>query len=286
MINFSGTITSIIRPKLAGLAQESSQNYLKMKKETVFHSKTLFEMLGDTFQYKGGRPDTIYLKDAQTGGPVQAKVVVKSSPSKTYENAVEETYTIVDEFGIPIGEKTFSIKRHKNGSFSMMSGQMDNFSKQYLGVGIRLDQIQIERALQLGIKKIPRQSLAHATLYHTKMGFLPIEEDLLEIKHFKDLNKLVKQKFDVRTSEIKFTDIVPIIVQKGLRFFIDVNKTQAMTNLAECKRRIDRTGAYRLWSLDSYFSYLELSGKELKKWKQMLKGRTILDKLTCRLPEY
>lgn len=168
----------------------------------------------------------------------------------------------------------------------MYSGQMDNFSKIYGGVGIRLDQMHIERALQLGVDSIPRESLAKATLYHTKMGFVPIEKKLVQLKSINQVKNFTEEEFCYKAKSIPLNEFEPVIVQKGRKFYIDVNKTQTLTNLKMCKRQIEKTGFRRILYLDSTYTNLTLSGQELLRWKQIIKGHEILPKLSFILPKF
>lgn len=59
------------------------------------------------------------------------------------------------------------------------------------------DAIQIETALKNGIKVIPRKSMAKATLYHTKMGFLPTP-NLAEVKDWGDVSDLMQELINIR----------------------------------------------------------------------------------------
>ena len=284
MVSIKKIYSEIIHPKLSKAVKESTQIVEKYKNETVFHSKTMKEILSEKFTYRGNKPNTIYLKSAKTKQPVEAKVLIKVEKDSHIKDFYHETYQIRDLKGGLIGEKTFSIQKQPNNTYQMFGGFMETMDNDYLGVGIRLDQLQIERALQLGIKSIPRESLAEAVIYHTKMGFLPIQKDLVQVDKIKDMPKLTKQTFQYACKDIPINQIKPIVVNKNGKFYIDVNMTQTITNMEESKRLLKKDNLYRINHIESDSSFLALSGKELDYWKEMIEGHEILPKLDFDLP--
>lgn len=251
-----------------------------LKKKMFFTPKLL-----KNCSRKGSEPDTIYVKNLLTGEPEAVKVDIEIKPDANF-NFAQETYRLLDKEGNEAGKKNFSYRKMPGGKYVMYSGQMDNFSKIYGGVGIRLDQMHIERALQLGVDSIPRESLAKATLYHTKMGFVPIEKKLVQLKSINQVKNFTEEEFCYKAKSIPLNEFEPVIVQKGRKFYIDVNKTQTLTNLKMCKRQIEKTGFRRILYLDSTYTNLTLSGQELLRWKQIIKGHEILPKLSFILPKF
>lgn len=278
-------IGNITKPKLSELSKESAEKLRSIEEENVFHSKTLEELFTEKYDYKGSEPNTIYVKNLLTGEPAELKVEVNIESDNRYTFS-KETYRLLDSEGNKAGEKTFSYRRKPGGRYVMYSGDMDNFSKIYGGVGIRLDQMQIERAMQLGVDYIPRESLPHATLYHTKMGYLPVEKKLVELKKIRQVQNFTEEEFRSRAKSIPLNEFDPVIVQKGRRFFLDVNKTQTLTNLKICKKMVEEKGLYRILNLSSTHSQLALTGKELQKWKEIIKGHEILPKLNFLFPKF
>ena len=144
------------------------------------------------------------------------------------------------------------------------------------GVGSRLDQLQIERALQLGIKNVPRISRPNATLYHTKMGFLPIKQELERVKSLHSLNVLVKSVKHI------WENYSPIIFEKNGKFFLDINTSRYMMNLNKCKEIIKKHNKKRIDNLDGnntllsfIFNYLlsyHYHSAISSNWKQWLFG--------------
>lgn len=126
----------------------------------------------------------------------------------------------------------------------MESGTMLSNGK-LKGVGIRLDQLQIERALQLEIENIPRISEPQATIYHTKMGFLPEEKQLIPLKSIKNLKHLYEEIFACLTFNIN--DISPIVLEENGKFYLDINRSIYNINF--------------------------------KKWKEIIKNHSLLDKI-------
>lgn len=276
---------NITKSKLSDLAKKSVERIKSVEEENVFHSKTLEELFTEKYDYKGSEPDLIYVKNLLTNEPEAVRVKIEIKPNKKF-TFFQELYMLFDNNGTKIGQKDFSYRRMPDGKYVMYSGEMDNFSKIYGGVGIRLDQMHIERALQLGVDSIPRESLAKATLYHTKMGFVPIEKKLVQLKSINQVKNFTEEEFCYKAKSIPLNEFEPIIVQKGRKFYIDVNKTQTLTNLKMCKQQIEKTGFRRILHLDSTYANLTLSGQELLRWKEIIKGHEILPKLSFILPKF
>lgn len=276
---------NITKSKLSDLAKKSVERIKSVEEENVFHSKTLEELFTEKYDYKGSEPDLIYVKNLLTNEPEAVRVKIEIKPNKKF-TFFQELYMLFDNNGTKIGQKDFSYRRMPDGKYVMYSGEMDNFSKIYGGVGIRLDQMHIERAMQLGVDSIPREALPKATLYHTKMGFLPIEQKLVQLKSINQVKNFTEAEFCYKAKSIPLHEFEPVIVQKGTKFYIDVNKTQTLTNLKMCKQQIEKTGFRRILHLDSTYANLTLSGQELLRWKEIIKGHEILPKLSFILPKF
>ena len=154
---------NITKSKLSDLAKKSVERIKSVEEENVFHSKTLEELFTEKYDYKGSEPDLIYVKNLLTNEPEAVRVKIEIKPNKKF-TFFQELYMLFDNNGTKIGQKDFSYRRMPDGKYVMYSGEMDNFSKIYGGVGIRLDQMHIERAMQLGVDSIPREALPKATL--------------------------------------------------------------------------------------------------------------------------
>lgn len=276
---------NITKSKLSDLAKKSVERIKSVEEENVFHSKTLEELFTEKYDYKGSEPDLIYVKNLLTNEPEAVRVKIEIKPNKKF-TFFQELYMLFDNNGTKIGQKDFSYRRMPDGKYVMYSGEMDNFSKIYGGVGIRLDQMHIERAMQLGVDSIPREALPKATLYHTKMGFLPIEKKLVQLKSINQVKNFTEAEFCYKAKSIPLHEFEPVIVQKWTKFYIDVNKTQTLTNLKMCKQQIEKTGFRRILHLDSTYANLTLSGQELLRWKEIIKGHEILPKLSFILPKF
>lgn len=276
---------NITKSKLSDLAKKSVERIKSVEEENVFHSKTLEELFTEKYDYKGSEPDLIYVKNLLTNEPEAVRVKIEIKPNKKF-TFFQELYMLFDNNGTKIGQKDFSYRRMPDGKYVMYSGEMDNFSKIYGGVGIRLDQMHIERAMQLGVDSIPREALPKATLYHTKMGFLSIEKKLVQLKSINQVKNFTEAEFCYKAKSIPLHEFEPVIVQKGTKFYIDVNKTQTLTNLKMCKQQIEKTGFRRILHLDSTYANLTLSGQELLRWKEIIKGHEILPKLSFILPKF
>lgn len=285
MINIQKLIEYYKPNDFSAEAKKADEVFNRYKKENVFHSNTLNEMLSDRFEYKGRRPNRILVKNLENNNPVGVKVEIEKRRIIDSPHLDQEVVTLTSNSGKIIGRKTYTIEKLHDGSYKMGPGQMDNYKHSYGGVGFRLDQIQIERALQLGITEIPRCALSKATLYHTKMGFLPTEK-LVRVKNRKTLEKIKEEKIKLPESEPAFESFTPMIIEKDGKFYLDINKTQALINMEKCKQIINKTHEHRILDLTINPATLVLKGEELQHWKEILKDHQILPKLSLKLPEY
>ena len=73
------------------------------------------------------------------------------------------------------------------------------------------------------------------------------------------------------------------MVQKDGKFYIDINKTIANANLQKCKEIIERTKVRRILALEAAMAYLRLGGEELMRWKKLLEGHSIFERLKINL---
>ncbi len=262
---------------LQNLFIESNRTFANFKKENVLNSATLKEMFTPKYIYRGDKPNTYLVKSLKTNQPVEIKAIVHK-----WRNTFRNLGTYIDTYRYrfydksknELGYKSFYIGYDPSlnkDSKEMHLGYMENKANElYRGIGIRADQIQIKAALDNNIKYIPRSSLGFATLYHTKMGFLPVTDDLLEVKSEFDVNRYMRG-LNRGSKDIKLKNIQPIIIKKGGKYFIDVSKTQAVANVAEIKGRLAEGYSYAdLETLDLDGIPLMLSGKELEYWKNLI----------------
>lgn len=269
-------ITRITSPKLSGLAKQSAVRMKQYKDENVFKSSVLQELMTDTFEYRGDFKNTFLVKNRETGKPAELVVDIFQKPYIPSLHMIEESYVVTDPANNRIvGKKNYILKKFADGKFKMHQGEMENYNPMYAGVGVRLDQLQIERALQLGIDSIPRTSYPESILYHTKMGFLPSELDLEPVKNTLQLKNYVDEDFCKYIPKRYFQ---PVVVEKDGRFFLDTNKTLADASLRRSKDILAETGHHRILDLSPINVYMSLAGEELQKWKQLIKKHPLLEK--------
>lgn len=282
-MGFITNISALIKnPRLSYSVFESKRIMRKYRKTNVFDSKTLNELFTDTFKYRGKESNTIFIKNSKSAQPEPVKVVFKYSD--VYNR---ETFLFKDANNNIIGCKQYGINSNPETGLYMYLGLMENKSKGvFKGIGIRADQLQIERALQNGILQIPRESAAVSTLFHAKMGFLPVQGSLICIKKYKDAIKYISE-YAKKSPAINPSNFKPIIVHKNGKFFIDLNKTQANANVKEIKQRLEKSGGYKI---DCDFKApnveLQLSGAELTRWEKLIKKQPLLETLDFEFPIY
>ena len=272
----------MLRVDLKTAVQASERLVETFKRENVFNSKTLHEMFSPKFTSDAGK---IYAKSRLTGEPVEVFVDNLSNIQPRMQGKPEYgcwknyIFKFFDSQDNRIGSKRFQIECHPNPEIDnhMLTGDMENIPCGIAGLGVIEDAMQIEAAMQHGISKIPRDAIAKATLYHTRMGFLPTQ-DLTEIKSYDDVIDILKNMMK-KSPDIKPGNFKPIIVEKEGKYFLDKNATQAHANVREIKERLQQDGGYRLTDLKAEGTELELSGEELNFWSNLLEKHSFLDKI-------
>lgn len=254
-----------------------SKKALSEYKSSVFKTATLKELMTDKFEYSGEKPNTLLVKNLENGEPVELNVLydLYDISPKT----INERWILYDSAGNTVGYKDYGIEKDYNNKISMKIGTMHNFNKNLKGIGTRLDQLQIERALCFNINSIPRTALPQSTFYHALMGFLPSETTLVEIKN-NNLERAMKKAFYF----IENIDFDPIIIMRNNRYYIDVNKTLACTNFKNSKEAYNSEIENK--RVPGRPSFLTLSGEELLHWKNILKEHSLLDKLNFEFPHF
>lgn len=263
----------MLKLSLKAAVNNSKKILEAFKRENVFNSKTLQEIFSPKFT---SDTKAIYAKSKITGTPVEIFIENKTIPGN---RVTEYIYNIFDTNHTHIGRKSFKIEAHPNPKIGtyMIAGSMENTTCNITGLGVIEDALQIETALKHGIKIIPRESAAKATLFHTKMGFLP-SPHLVEIKSPDDISDILKDIIK-NSPDIKLKNYNPIIVEKEGKYFFDTNATQAQANVQEIKERLLQEESYRLEKLNAIGIDLELSGDELNFWKNLLEKHSFLDKI-------
>ena len=280
MFSIIRKIKIITSPHLNSLAKKSEETMARYKKENVFKSNTMKELFSDKFEYKGKSENTVLVKDFFSGEPVELKVVFSNRKYiKPEKNRIREDWDLINANGDIVGSKHYWIKKNIDNELVMDPGSMYSDFLDLLGVGIRLDQLQIDRAKQLGIKEIHRIAAPKATLYHAKMGFLPDAARLEDIKNSTHLKKTMATYFPKFHDGIPNEFYEPIITELNGNFFLDINKTHANANLNYSKYLLKKYNQHRLENLNGINTSLILSGEEYEQWKAMLEKHSILDKL-------
>ena len=254
---------------------EKSKKATSEFKQQAFKTSTLKELITDKFEYSGSEPNVILVKDKNTGKPVKLNVFFEKIPIST-DIDIENWELYRDEK--LVGTKNYAIQVRPTGVKTMRVGNMHNFSNNLSGIGTRLDQLHIERALQLGINSIPRAALPQATYYHAMMGFQPITAKLVLIEN-NNLPEAMKKAFPY----IEKFDFEPIIIQKDGNFYIDCNTTLACANLNKCRELCEQKKSKgKIKKINGEITTLALSGEELVKWKEILDKHSILKNFTFK----
>lgn len=278
-MNINKLMTLVKSPRLYKTSRKSSQEVLRLKQELLFQSKTMKELFTDAFEYKGNEKGVIYLMDRATGKPTPVLVKIKQNPFMgKKEHVVENLYLINPENNLIVAHKHYDINLVEGGKKIMYQGEMGTYDTNFVGAGIRLDQIQIARALEIGAESIPRSSYPQSVIYHMKMGFLPIE-NLELMKSTRALNKYARRNYKSHYSKLSSKYFKPIVVRKENKFYLDKDWTLVRACVLKCKEVLESTKKSRVRGFDSFIIRMQLSGEELAKWKKILEKFPILDKL-------
>ena len=263
----------MIRFDLKAAVKTSEKLIETFKRENVFNSRTLHELFSPQFV---SDTKAIYAKSKTSGKPIRIFI---ENETNARGRVTDYIYNIFDVNHVKVGSKTFQIEVMPDLSRThMIPGSMENVPCGIAGLGVIEDALQIETAIKHGIRVIPRESAAKATLFHTRMGFLP-KQNLVEIKSRDDVLDILKDIIK-DSPDIKIKNYKPIIIQKDGKYFLDINATQAQANVREIKERLAEAGSYRLEKLNAVGSELELSGEEFEIWEKMLAKHSFLDKLS------
>ncbi|MCQ2755026.1 MAG: hypothetical protein MJ231_08305 [bacterium] len=266
----------ILNPKLYKDCKESEEYIKNFKADNVFTSGSMEELFTDTFTYNGNKPNKILVKNKLTGEPVELNVEYNIKPmlmqTGINDKKIEEIF-ILDNDGNELGYKYFFVQ---NGQ--MYPGYMTAKETNYIGLGTRLDQLQIERALELGLECINRIALPKAIIYHVSRGFLPKDDYTnIKVKNHRDFVKLSPEYIYPKESNITTDSFVPILKRGEENIFLDIAWSKLITVYNACKKIITSQRINRIQDdvVTSYL-HLSLSGDELNYWKSLIEGKRIL----------
>lgn len=269
-----GNIKTVVKnPKLSYETLRSKTLQQEHIADEVFNTETMKKLFSEEFTYKGDKPNIIYCIDKITGKPVA--VTVKSKITQISSRMTEENYFFYDESGKWIGQKIYNIENSPKRGMQMLPGKMWSREGSIQGIGIRANQIQIERALELGIEKINYDAAYQASLFHTKMGFLATP-NLIPITSYDEALKIVDETVSSSKLHLKPR---PIIVSKEGKFYLDYQNTFVIASIEEIKKQRAINPSSRA-KINGGGLKLVLQGKNFDKWKELIKGKEITPNLT------
>lgn len=241
-----------------------------------FNSKTLKTFYSND-EFVSSKPNTVIVQSRETGKPIE--IVYEFFKDKVTRFVDSFTYNFYRKVGDTngIGSKDFQIKTpfFGLGESKFQTGMMHSNADDLVGIGVRLDELQIREALKRGVKKIPRHSTQRAVLYHVRMGYLP-KPKLIRIRHPQKI-KVEMEKLLKLSPEVNPEFFTPIIVEKkglfGTRYYLDTSTTQAIANIRQIKLMSkDEPLLARRIRFRADHVEMELSGDGLETWKHMLEG--------------
>ena len=248
-----------------------SNEHMSNFKKTAFQTSFLKSLICDKFEYQGTKPNTLLVQNKITDELTELQVDFEQT--FITPDLIREDWKLFDKKGNLVGTKYYGIEKRPDNKIYMRTGSMTTLDNIYRGIGTRLDQLQIERALQTGIESIPRTAQPQATFFHVMMGFLPLEGRLIPVEN--NLAETMEKTF----FHLNKIDFDPVLVEKNGKIYIDCNKTLANANLIKCKSICEKKGKGKIKKIDGKPTNLELSNDELKQWKEIIKNHSLLDKL-------
>lgn len=241
----------------------------------LFKSKTLEKLYTPEYHYTGCLPNSTYIIDKKTG---KRKIMfISSKKIKDTPNCIQEEEYIGNTLGLKeLGYKNFGTIS-KDGTKKITPGAMESkVNNRYAGTQIRLTQIEVERAMQIGEENIPLYSVAEALPFHTMMGFRPTKNYNIEIRSVSD----VKKEMDLILKSNVFIDekhFTPIVLEKDGKYYFDRNQTNANALLRQLKENKENGIKRDFHSIIPANSIvMNLSGTELEAWKQRALSQPIL----------
>ena len=265
----------------------------QMQKENcLLESKTFSKLFSKEFQpmrkmTEEGFPVTTII-EKETGKPIE--VYFKKSPSKTVKRFLDkekvdiplEEWTMYRK--LPNGEEeklgfiNWTIEKDKFGSGFI--GEETEYLKQYLGklsedvkslysgIGVRLNQLKIERFLQENLGHLEICSSGTAFPFHAKNGFRAVyKERTMTIPKYNELIRIIEN----RLSELD-SDTINSVIEKNIISKDKNNITLTSKFIDElCSLSYLKTGERRFGDID-----MELPKEGMNFWKNLIGIQPIL----------
>lgn len=250
------------------------------------HSNTLKELYTEAYRPIIQNSGETFIKNLQTGMPEKVKLTGKNLKFFSTKNVKRKCYTIKNDNNKTLGTKSFGLYfLSKEETPLFLSGVIQSYqNNKYAGVQIRLLQAACELAKKYNIKTIPLTSEPQALVFHTMMGFRPQKHLTIHVDSIKNLKRHVMDYKNCIPQHLQRNVTEPIVSKSGNKYYLDYNRTlfcdvleldKEMLKSRNC-RNLGRT--YR--NLDDDIS-MSLSGNQLNKWFERLKGFEILDENEC-----
>ena len=260
---------------LQNIYMESAQTYQVIANSVK--SRTLQELYRDKFRPSKIKSGMTTVKSIDTGMPEEAYIFGKLTDGFSTKTKHKITFNLFSFENGNLGFKNFGIGKLSKNKKNFIPGYIASFRNNLVaGTQIRLLQAAIENASKQGITQIPLRSLIPSVIYHTKMGFRPIESYTNKLTNFKDIVNILKK--NAKTfKRFKFSEdeITPIISCKDGEYYFDLNRTLYCSAMKHNKNILNATKQKHL-SIEPDTSYgtidMVLEGKEYDAWLNRIRG--------------
>ena len=239
------------------------------------HSKTLDELYTDKFIPSNPKPGRTTVKLLSTGEPIE--VDINSQILEGYSTDTNHVilYSMFAPNGQNLGYKRFGI--FVKPEQKLETGRIDSYCNDFVaGTQVRLLQTAIENVFRRGFKQIPLRSAISSVIYHSKMGFRPVESYETKVTCLEDIQKmLLKSKKRFNAYGFTADEITPIISRKGGEYYLDYNRTFYCTAMKHNKNLLKTSHQRNISDSDEPYDYIidmTLEGKEFEAWLNRIKG--------------
>ena len=238
-------------------------------------SKTLQELYTDEFRPSVTESGITTVKSVLNGKPIEAVVSGELLDGFSVKTSHTLRYNICSKDGL-LGYKRFGINNPFKQDKSFSPGYIESFcNDDVAGVQIRLLQTTIENTSKHGITQIPLKSLIPAVVYHTKMGFRPVESYTVKIKSLKDIFKVLKKSKKIfKSLNFNNDEIIPIISHNGRDYYFDLNRTLYCTAMRHNQNLLKAAKQKHIAVRPNDYQTIDmvLEGKEYDAWLKRIKG--------------
>ena len=236
-----------------------------------FNSQTLRTLL--TPKFRTSKPNTVMALSKSTHEPVEVRYNIRKN-----NNYASITIFPQERKDKVLGRKDYFFITDSDGNKKISPGYMTSNEEEcikadVMGIGIIEYMLQIKDAIENGIKSIPVKSMAKATLFNIKMGFLPVPQ-LKEVHTLDEIKSIINAMIKY-SGDIGAENYTPIVVSEGTSHFLDINTTQCLADIRQIKKKQQKSRTRP--ELEGGLIKMNLDGENYEIWKKLISGETVFE---------